>query len=76
MQSALGGEQQLSVAVIDLDGLKKINDTHGHQAGDQALQTMAATLQSALRDGDSSRASGAMSSPSSYRVRTPRPRSP
>jgi diguanylate cyclase (GGDEF)-like protein/PAS domain S-box-containing protein len=41
-----------SVALIDLDGLKEINDTHGHDAGDDALAATAAALRAALRDGD------------------------
>ncbi len=37
---------------IDLDGLKTINDTHGHKAGDDAIQLAALALRSATRDGD------------------------
>jgi diguanylate cyclase (GGDEF)-like protein/putative nucleotidyltransferase with HDIG domain len=33
-----------SLMAIDLDGLKRINDTHGHQAGDAHLRTIAAQL--------------------------------
>ena len=42
----------LTVAVLDLDGFKAVNDTHGHEAGDVVLRTMAARLQSAVRDAD------------------------
>ncbi|HTP23789.1 MAG TPA: PAS domain S-box protein [Solirubrobacteraceae bacterium] len=41
-----------AVALIDLDGLKEINDTHGHGAGDDALAATASALRAALRDGD------------------------
>ncbi|MGH2883845.1 MAG: GGDEF domain-containing protein, partial [Solirubrobacteraceae bacterium] len=41
-----------AVALIDLDGLKEINDTNGHDAGDDALAATAAALRAALRDGD------------------------
>ncbi len=37
---------------IDLDGLKAINDTHGHKAGDDAIQLAARALRSAARDDD------------------------
>jgi len=39
----------LAVAVIDLDGLKAINDTGGHAAGDAALRSLASTLRGSLR---------------------------
>ncbi|HUY64714.1 MAG TPA: diguanylate cyclase [Acidimicrobiales bacterium] len=42
----------LSIVAIDLDGLKQINDTQGHGAGDKALAGMAASLRAALRDTD------------------------
>jgi diguanylate cyclase len=40
------------VGVIDLDGFKLINDTYGHQAGDQFLQGVATQLQHGLRASD------------------------
>jgi diguanylate cyclase (GGDEF)-like protein len=41
-----------SVIVVDLDGLKTINDTQGHSAGDRYLQTAATVLQAATRSTD------------------------
>ncbi|HUA72367.1 MAG TPA: GGDEF domain-containing protein [Solirubrobacteraceae bacterium] len=41
-----------AIALIDLDGLKEINETHGHDAGDDALAATAVALRAALRDGD------------------------
>ena len=38
--------------VIDLDGLKKVNDTDGHLAGDLYLRALATALAGVLRSGD------------------------
>ncbi|MET3807706.1 diguanylate cyclase (GGDEF)-like protein [Nakamurella sp. UYEF19] len=43
---------QASVVVMDLDGLKVINDTRGHDAGDAHLRRTAAALRAAVRSGD------------------------
>jgi hypothetical protein len=40
------------IMLADLDELKKINDTHGHVAGDAALVTVAKTLSGCLRASD------------------------
>jgi diguanylate cyclase (GGDEF)-like protein len=37
---------------IDVDGLKLVNDTHGHAAGDALLVAVAARIQSELRSAD------------------------
>jgi diguanylate cyclase (GGDEF)-like protein len=37
---------------VDLDGLKSINDTHGHGTGDQAIQLMAGLLKASIRRSD------------------------
>ncbi|EXI83721.1 MAG: putative diguanylate cyclase AdrA [Candidatus Accumulibacter sp. BA-94] len=42
----------LALALIDLDDFKRLNDTLGHQAGDQALIHLVRTLRSALRPSD------------------------
>ena len=42
----------LSLAMIDLDDLKLINDRHGHRAGDEALRTVGATLKATVRSLD------------------------
>jgi diguanylate cyclase len=47
-----GDNQQLLVAFIDLDGFKKINDQHGHEAGDLFLVSIAQRLRNSLRSDD------------------------
>jgi diguanylate cyclase (GGDEF)-like protein len=42
-----------AVVLVDVDGFKRLNDTFGHQHGDQVLRAIAAALDSALRRGDS-----------------------
>ncbi len=42
----------LSLIMIDVDGLKQVNDNHGHQAGDWALQGVAVRLSAGIRDID------------------------
>ncbi len=42
----------LAVAALDLDGFKQINDTHGHDAGDEALIEMATVLREQSRAAD------------------------
>ncbi len=44
--------EQLSVLMIDLDRFKQTNDTHGHDAGDQVLCTVADCMRDALRAED------------------------
>jgi diguanylate cyclase (GGDEF)-like protein len=40
----------LSLIMCDLDGFKKINDTHGHHAGDELLRSFAALVQAMTRE--------------------------
>jgi diguanylate cyclase (GGDEF)-like protein len=44
--------QPFALLVIDLDGFKAINDTHGHAAGDACLQHFTLMAQTRLRPGD------------------------
>lgn len=44
--------EELSLLVVDLDGLKRINDLGGHPAGDEALRALADSLVESSRAGD------------------------
>ena len=52
LRHAASSQQPLSALAIDLDGLKRINDTHGHLQGDRLLQRCAHAWNGALREGD------------------------
>lgn len=47
------GGKPFSVGLIDLDGLREVNNTRGHQAGDELLQRAASEWRSALRPHES-----------------------
>ncbi len=42
----------LSICFVDVNGLKKVNDTWGHDEGDQLIQSVAAMMREELRKGD------------------------
>ena len=42
----------MSLLFADVDGLKRINDEHGHAAGDQAIRRVAAAITDTLRTSD------------------------
>ena len=49
---SLRTSEYLSLLIVDLDGLKRINDVSGHVAGDQALRTLADALRATIRATD------------------------
>ena len=44
--------RHVAVIAVDLDGLKRVNDTHGHATGDELLRETARRLRSVVRDRD------------------------
>lgn len=45
-------DEPLSIALLDLDHFKRVNDTHGHQAGDEVLRGFAQAATASLREMD------------------------
>ena len=45
-------KKSLAVAYLDLDNFKAVNDTHGHQVGDELLVVISQRMKEALREGD------------------------
>ena len=51
-QRARRRHEMLAVILLDLDGFKPVNDSHGHEAGDQLLVQVARRLQDSARTTD------------------------
>ena len=52
LQRASHRKRAVAVMFIDMDRFKMVNDTLGHEAGDQLLQAMAKRLRTCVREGD------------------------
>lgn len=52
VRAHLRGARPLTAVVIDLDGFKQVNDTMGHDAGDEVLRAVAAALTRTVRTSD------------------------
>ncbi|HEY8765325.1 MAG TPA: diguanylate cyclase [Solirubrobacteraceae bacterium] len=53
LRRASRGPTPMSLVMLDLDGLKQVNDVFGHQAGDERLQALATAICATQRAGDS-----------------------
>jgi diguanylate cyclase (GGDEF)-like protein/putative nucleotidyltransferase with HDIG domain len=49
---AVNAQTSATLVVLDLDRLKEINDTYGHEAGDRALRAIGSVLRSTVRETD------------------------
>jgi diguanylate cyclase (GGDEF)-like protein len=45
-------EQKVAIAIVDVDHFKRINNSHGHDAGDAMLRTVAQVLKHVMRETD------------------------
>lgn len=52
LASAARSGTSLTIAYLDLDGFKEVNDSWGHPVGDGLLKAVAAALREQVRDGD------------------------
>ena len=52
LRTALRSNQPISLIILDLDNLKKINDFYGHLVGDQVLSSIGKVLKESTRSSD------------------------
>ena len=52
VKSSLEDKKSLSLIMCDIDHFKRVNDTHGHLAGDKVIAELGTQIKSMLREGD------------------------
>jgi diguanylate cyclase (GGDEF)-like protein len=52
IEQRIASQSAFSVVILDIDGFKRVNDTHGHVVGDELLKQFATDLRSACRSSD------------------------
>ena len=52
IEKAIAGDSALSLAMLDVDHFKTVNDRHGHDVGDEVLAEVAVRLRGAIRADD------------------------
>ena len=52
VEASASQNKPLCLMILDIDHFKSVNDTHGHDVGDEVLQIFAARLKAAVRDVD------------------------
>jgi len=52
LEKRIKSGERFSVAILDLDNMKRINDTLGHQEGDRVLEAVSKALKKSIREDD------------------------